>query len=878
MEGVIFANIAASAATFAVLLFRKFFKNKVFSGVFVLLWMAIIIRLLLPFEFSSAISIYPYKDSPSAYREINVQAPAEQIPVYIDIEPEKPTEIPAAKPNKTEISSAELIFAAWVFGGISCIGYFSGKHIYSVRKIMKNALPFDELPADFPIGKIPVYQSEKISSPLSFGFFRPVIVIPKGTSSGQLSFVLLHEQTHIKNRDAVLKLIGIFALSANWFNPFAWIAVKYLDRDLERLCDEKVLSALGTERSADYANTILDFAEKESLSLSFFSAAPLSERIVSIMKNKNKKARPFAVLCLFAAVIITMSACGTVPKEPDDNSAPAETTVFSLEMSFAGLEHGDTKFLEDTVEVMTDNVVFEYQLTYASPTITLEVGILSDDGTEYSTAVADGNGEGKIKNIPVGTYRLFIRNTGCIDLPEGKTVEGGAVVGKIISPAVEIENIVDYLKQAEEKTRASSIFVDTESGNLVAVVPINNSLYYPFDGNDIEKIVIKDLGIPTDSSFEITCIKSRDNSICANRYDKLVNAGLEIKNENGTITISVSEPFGYPDEDFGIDIFADLENIEVISEVQPINYFGVPNSAENSEKIDFSDIPYIADKTPVEIRDENNREEAKKSTISFLWPCEEKFISSDAENYETHPGIDIGNKAGSAIYAAADGEVFLVDNSFPGFGKSIAIDHGDSFSTFYGSCSEIYVEQFDKVKAGDLIAITGSTEDTGEPHLHFELRKGKTQLNPIEFLPAPSTSYLQSLIKEGIELGIEFIRPVDGGYVCCELWGYQGHTGTDYMPKDGHGGNIYAVADGTVVVSDRGNSGFGNHVVIHHGNGIQTLYAHCADLFVEVGDEIKAGDVIASVGSTGNSTGTHLHFELRYNGFYLDPEKYLPEA
>ena len=71
MEGVLFANIAASAATFAVLLFRKFFKDKVFSGVFVLLWMAIIIRLLLPFEFSSAISIYPCKDSPSAYREIS---------------------------------------------------------------------------------------------------------------------------------------------------------------------------------------------------------------------------------------------------------------------------------------------------------------------------------------------------------------------------------------------------------------------------------------------------------------------------------------------------------------------------------------------------------------------------------------------------------------------------------------------------------------------------------------------------------------------------------------------------------------------------------------------------------------------------------------
>ena len=212
------------------------------------------------------------------------------------------------------------------------------------------------------------------------------------------------------------------------------------------------------------------------------------------------------------------------------------------------------------------------------------------------------------------------------------------------------------------------------------------------------------------------------------------------------------------------------------------------------------------------------------------------------------------------------------------FGKSIAIDHGDSFSTFYGSCSEIYVEQFDKVKAGDLIAITGSGENTGEPHLHFELRKGKTQLNPVEFLPVPDTSYLQSLIKEVTELGIEFIRPVDGGYVCCELWGYKGHVGTDYMPENGHGSDIFAVADGTVVKVKNGNTGYGKYIVLDHGDSVHTVYAHCRDLFVKVGDEVKSGDVIASVGSTGNSTGTHLHFELRYKGFYLDPEKYLPET
>ena len=128
------------------------------------------------------------------------------------------------------------------------------------------------------------------------------------------------------------------------------------------------------------------------------------------------------------------------------------------------------------------------------------------------------------------------------------------------------------------------------------------------------------------------------------------------------------------------------------------------------------------------------------------------------------------------------------------------------------------------------------------------------------------------------ELGIDFIRPVEGGYVCCQLWGYKGHVGTDYMPENGEGSDIFAVADGTVIKAKYGNTGYGRYIILDHDDSIHTVYAHCADLFVKEGDEVKAGDIIASVGSSGNSTGTHLHFELRHNGMYLDPEKYIPEA
>ena len=102
----------------------------------------------------------------------------------------------------------------------------------------------------------------------------------------------------------------------------------------------------------------------------------------------------------------------------------------------------------------------------------------------------------------------------------------------------------------------------------------------------------------------------------------------------------------------------------------------------------------------------------------------------------------------------------------------------------------------------------------------------------------------------------------------------RGHSGMDLAVPTGT--SVRAALPGTVTVSTYNRGGYGYYVMIDHGNGLSTLYGHNSQLLARVGQTVEAGDVIALSGSTGRSTGPHLHFEVRINGERTNPRSYLP--
>jgi len=182
------------------------------------------------------------------------------------------------------------------------------------------------------------------------------------------------------------------------------------------------------------------------------------------------------------------------------------------------------------------------------------------------------------------------------------------------------------------------------------------------------------------------------------------------------------------------------------------------------------------------------------------------------------------------------------------------------------------IESIAKTYKVDPSAITGYIGN----HLQepYTLQTGQKLIIPGGVKPyvPRSVQVYSGPVPKGAKKGSgQFVWPISG-VISQRYW--VGHPAIDIAAP--RGTTIVAADSGFVVHIESGTTGYGRMIIIDHGNGYQSLYAHLNTYFVEVGQSVAKGEAIGQCGSTGNSTGPHLHFEIRLNGASYNPLNYLP--
>ncbi len=205
----------------------------------------------------------------------------------------------------------KILTFVWCFGFFVVAFFISVRHILFIRKC-KEAIPISldyrkikrvsEYLNQIKIRReIKINQFDEVSVPLTFGIIRPVVIIPKIFLCDEklLEFSLLHELTHIKRLDVLVKLLLAISICIHWFNPFVWLMYFFVDRDIELACDEEVSDFLGEDNKKDYAISLIDITDlnkSDNFLTSSYAKFFLEERCVSIMKSKKSILLTFVLI------------------------------------------------------------------------------------------------------------------------------------------------------------------------------------------------------------------------------------------------------------------------------------------------------------------------------------------------------------------------------------------------------------------------------------------------------------------------------------------------------------------------------------------------------------------------------------------------------
>lgn len=152
-----------------------------------------------------------------------------------------------------------------------------------------------------------VYASDKVASPAVYGIFRPRILLPVNAVEADQKYILLHERAHIRRGDNLWRMLALINTCLHWFNPLAWVFLKYFFADMELACDARALRGLPEAERRAYAHALLNCAEQRSALVSAFGGAKLRQRVEGVLSYRPLTlASTLCFAALTAAVLLSL--------------------------------------------------------------------------------------------------------------------------------------------------------------------------------------------------------------------------------------------------------------------------------------------------------------------------------------------------------------------------------------------------------------------------------------------------------------------------------------------------------------------------------------------------------------------------------------------
>ncbi|WP_068776548.1 M56 family metallopeptidase [Paenibacillus sp. FJAT-26967] len=320
-------SITASYVAIAVIIARFLLKRapKIFSYI---LWSAVIVRLVIPVSFTSSFSllrlVQPQGKAGTGVMEFVPQDIGMQLKPVMDagisgIRNFVNTSLPAAAPMASANPIQIILWTGsmiWLTGAAILLLYSVLSYLRILDRVRTATLVKDN-----------IFETDQIATPFVCGFVKPKIYIPTGMGEHELAYILLHERTHIRRRDYLIKPFAFMMLIIHWFNPLMWLSYALMSKDMEMSCDESVVKKMGHQIKGSYSASLLSLSVSRSGLLNGSPLAFGESNVKARIKNILAYRQPSSWMIAFSLLVIAalVVGCTANPKPLQQSSQPVHS-------------------------------------------------------------------------------------------------------------------------------------------------------------------------------------------------------------------------------------------------------------------------------------------------------------------------------------------------------------------------------------------------------------------------------------------------------------------------------------------------------------------------------------------------------------------------